>query len=806
MVVPPTSSSLACNILWFLSLGFSLSCALIATLVEQWSRDFIQSTEMRPSPVIRARIFAYLYFGLQKFGMHSLIQFIPLLLHISLLLFFAGLVAFLHPINAPLTAVAAALLGSIITAYIYLTVLPMFSSDSPYRTPLSNMAWVLFRRFGAPLSCGRRSSPDEESKMASGALNLASGNFPTMVEIMMQDAVEKSRERDDRDGRAMAWTIRSLTDDNELEPFVEALPDLVWGPNGRRRVHDDMINMFLETPDIRLIFRIEGLLRGCDSGLLSQALETRRRISCVKALWAIAHFSASNAVTRKSFPEFDHALLASYLNSMNTTPTVRHHLTSAYAVVRWSGFCSLSSLIHDALGALASVANTSLTLDPRPSLKMVQRRAEDLADTQFSDRLSHLLSLDLPTIIQQSSDVLTSFDDHAYDILIEYLCSSADLEEMPHEFEATSSMIQQVWARPSTVAEIKLKQTFSMLVDIHYHTICGCPTVHPIDIGVDTILHLLQANPECLDTAFFQSLVLYMSNRRKAQEIWTRMFARCDPSFVGSLLTKCLVTSRGYLTDHSLFAIWASCYVPEAHYFATFDEEALAAVCTAQQSFFSSCTTAVLKAHIAPRAAIQLPVPRDGLMGSFQSPPSSTAVPDTAEQWKTHWFAILVEFLECRDAFRVLDPWHAHVDVETFSFLIRSWPVDGVSRPEPLQRRFAHSFLKIITGTRESRQSHADLIDRLVLWLGWNHGMPAIQGFDDPDARERIRGALMRCWEALADGKLVLPDYMTGVTMKGLIVQLASDTSDLEAPSRDGTGSPEQVASGEGVMPHTSTV
>ncbi|KAF8199396.1 hypothetical protein K438DRAFT_1478749, partial [Mycena galopus ATCC 62051] len=36
----PTSSSLACNLFWFLSLGLSLSCALIATLVEQWSRDF----------------------------------------------------------------------------------------------------------------------------------------------------------------------------------------------------------------------------------------------------------------------------------------------------------------------------------------------------------------------------------------------------------------------------------------------------------------------------------------------------------------------------------------------------------------------------------------------------------------------------------------------------------------------------------------------------------------------------------------------------------------------------------------------
>ncbi|KAJ7926749.1 hypothetical protein B0H13DRAFT_1069414 [Mycena leptocephala] len=332
---------------------------------------------------------------------------------------------------------------------------------------------------------------------------------------------------------------------------------------------------------------------------------------------------------------------------------------------------------------------------------MVQRRAEDLAYTQLSDRLSHLLSLDLPTIIQQSSDVLTSFNDHAYDILIEYLRSSADLEEMPHEFEATSFMIQQVWARPSIVAEIKLKQTFSMLVDIHHNTIRHCPTVHPIDIGVDTILHLLQANPECLDSAFFQSLVLYTANRKRNQEIYARMFFRCDPRFVGSLLTKCLVTCRGGLTDSSLLAIWTSFCTPWGT-FATFDEEALSAVSTAQQIFFSSCTTAVLKAHIAARATIQLPVPRDGLTGSYQSPPASTAVPDTAEQGKTDWFAILVEFLECRDGFRVLNFWHAHVEAETFNFLTRFRPLNGISYSESLQRRFAHSFLDILT--RESMQ------------------------------------------------------------------------------------------------------
>ncbi|KAJ6602092.1 hypothetical protein DFH09DRAFT_900288, partial [Mycena vulgaris] len=58
----PTSASLVCKTVWFLGLGISLSCAIMATLVEQWARDFIQETEIRP-PIIRARLFSYLYFG-----------------------------------------------------------------------------------------------------------------------------------------------------------------------------------------------------------------------------------------------------------------------------------------------------------------------------------------------------------------------------------------------------------------------------------------------------------------------------------------------------------------------------------------------------------------------------------------------------------------------------------------------------------------------------------------------------------------------------------------------------------------------
>ncbi|KAJ7665629.1 hypothetical protein B0H14DRAFT_2425022, partial [Mycena olivaceomarginata] len=283
----PSSSSVACNILWFLSLGLSLSCALIATLVEQWARDFLQRAEMHPSPVVRARIFSYLYYGIQRFGMHTMVEFIPLLLHMSLLLFFAGLVAFLLPINLAVTIVATALLGLISATYIYLTILPMISSDAPYRTPLSTVAWVSLQRGAALFHWWRRFPSDAESAVTDAKSSGSDQSVHTLAEVMVRDATADSPKREERDGRALVWTVKSLTDNNELEPLVDSLPSLIWGPNGRRRAHDQMISMLLEDREIHIVSRIESLLRSCDSGHLTADLETQRRISCIKALWAI---------------------------------------------------------------------------------------------------------------------------------------------------------------------------------------------------------------------------------------------------------------------------------------------------------------------------------------------------------------------------------------------------------------------------------------------------------------------------------------------------------------------------------------
>jgi hypothetical protein len=66
------------NALWFLSLAFSLACALAATLVQQWSRAYLQGTEERFNPHQRVRMRTFLQRGVQKFHFSELVDAIPM--------------------------------------------------------------------------------------------------------------------------------------------------------------------------------------------------------------------------------------------------------------------------------------------------------------------------------------------------------------------------------------------------------------------------------------------------------------------------------------------------------------------------------------------------------------------------------------------------------------------------------------------------------------------------------------------------------------------------------------------------------
>ncbi|KAH9980939.1 hypothetical protein BGW80DRAFT_1162822, partial [Lactifluus volemus] len=80
------------NSLWFLSLVISLTCALLATLLQQWARRYLTVTQPpRFSPHKRARIRSFFANGVEKFHLPLAVETLPTLLHVSLFLFFSGL-------------------------------------------------------------------------------------------------------------------------------------------------------------------------------------------------------------------------------------------------------------------------------------------------------------------------------------------------------------------------------------------------------------------------------------------------------------------------------------------------------------------------------------------------------------------------------------------------------------------------------------------------------------------------------------------------------------------------------------------
>ncbi|KAJ7573878.1 hypothetical protein C8J56DRAFT_501975 [Mycena floridula] len=135
----PTSVALITNIFWFLSLALSLTCALTATLIEQWASDYTRAIERREAPEKRARIRAYLFEGVENSNVAAIVEGTPLLLHTSLFSFFIGLVFFLHPINTAMTVLTAGILAAFGAAYFSATIAPLIDTASPIRTPLTTL-------------------------------------------------------------------------------------------------------------------------------------------------------------------------------------------------------------------------------------------------------------------------------------------------------------------------------------------------------------------------------------------------------------------------------------------------------------------------------------------------------------------------------------------------------------------------------------------------------------------------------------------------------------------------------------------
>lgn len=424
----PATTSLLCNALCFLSLGFSLTCALIATLVQQWAREFLHKAEMRPAPLVRARVFSYLYYGLKRFQMHSVVEIIPLLLHASLLLFFGGLVAFLIPVNSIMTWICATILFVVGSVYSLVTVLPLWCMDCPYHTPLSIGFWRLMRTVW-------RFWPQRNSQENNTA-QPPSLRDETMVEATFRAAVKRSAQRSAQDSRAIVWTIKSLADDDELEPFVEAIPVLLWGPSGRHYAYLDHVRNLARHPDVRLHNRLTDLLASCGTGLLPLGVSQRRRITCYRAIWAVASLATFPQPSEASEPAADiGSKFSRYLHEQSApsmTSESAPYFASARTMSIWSLYCTVKDRLPGLRNYLTRCDSSNLTpvTSVLPDIHMKFVKLGLGLTPLWGSTISELQQM------SRELDLLLP-----YRLVFQYLRQSASLTHAPYRWEETWTAI-----------------------------------------------------------------------------------------------------------------------------------------------------------------------------------------------------------------------------------------------------------------------------------------------------------------------------------------------------------------------------
>lgn len=129
------------NGLWFTSLAFSLSTALIAVLL----RQRIQVHEApcsQSTPKARAEVRAFRYYGIEMWHVPLIIGLLPALLHLALFLFFAGLIVFLFTLHHIIAYIVTAIIFVALIAYVITNLLPVWYASCPYKTPLSKYTFI----------------------------------------------------------------------------------------------------------------------------------------------------------------------------------------------------------------------------------------------------------------------------------------------------------------------------------------------------------------------------------------------------------------------------------------------------------------------------------------------------------------------------------------------------------------------------------------------------------------------------------------------------------------------------------------
>lgn len=130
----PADNDIRVNVLWFASLIISLMTASFGMLVKQWLREFL-AVEV-PSPQARLRIRHFREPQIKHWKVYEIAACLPLLLQLSLGLFFVGLCYFTASVHSSIGYTTLPLVIGWALFFFTATALPIVFPHCPYKTTL----------------------------------------------------------------------------------------------------------------------------------------------------------------------------------------------------------------------------------------------------------------------------------------------------------------------------------------------------------------------------------------------------------------------------------------------------------------------------------------------------------------------------------------------------------------------------------------------------------------------------------------------------------------------------------------------
>ena len=222
------------------------------------------------------------------------VEGLPMLLHLSLFLFFGGLAIFLFDVDREVFGYVFWWIGQFCLVYGMITLLPLIRQDSPYNSPLSTPAWflattthlifgILYAIIVSYFYCNFRSFKGYSGYLWQGYRRQMLGGMENVVEEAVSRRLSKI------DISILDWTLTSLGDDDSLKIFFEAIPGFfnsklvkhLKGDISEELVnkYDDALNGFL--------------LRTWTSNSVNDPEKLRRLDIATNAMSVARHFSFS---------------------------------------------------------------------------------------------------------------------------------------------------------------------------------------------------------------------------------------------------------------------------------------------------------------------------------------------------------------------------------------------------------------------------------------------------------------------------------------------------------------------------------